>query len=99
MATPKLSEVFRHAADNLCTTNVSPDKWSTYTCDRIAASFATLTRKSRSYSNAREVLAFYALADIPDLSAFEEFPPGLERQSARFLWLCMLAEIAESEGN
>lgn len=104
MSTPKLSEVFRHAADNLDPTDASPDKWSTCTCDRIVASFAILTETPRFYSSAREtsareILAFYPLADVPNFSAFDEFPRGIERQSARFLWLCMLAEIAESEGN
>lgn len=99
MSTPKLSEVFRHAADNLDPTDASPDKWSTCTCDRIVASFAILTETPRFYSSAREILAFYPLADVPNLSAFNELPPGIERQSARFLWLCMLADIAESEGN
>ena len=104
MSTPKFSEVFRHAADNLDPTNSSPDKWSTWTCDRIGASFCVLAEKPRLYSSAREtsareILDFYPLADVPHLSAFDEFPRGIERQSARFLWLCMLAEIAESEGN
>lgn len=99
MSTPRFSEVFRHAADNLDPTNSSPDKWSTWTCDRIVASFCVLTEKPRFYSSAQEILDFYPLADVPNLSAFDEFPPGIERQSARFLWLCMLAEIAESGGN
>jgi hypothetical protein len=97
MSAPKLSEIYWHAACEL-----DPGKTTMrgyyYTCDAIGQALLDLHGVPHSHKSAK-AKTFYPLTEVSGFDMFSEFPEGLERQSARFLWLCMLAEIAESEGN
>jgi hypothetical protein len=107
MSTPKLSEVFREALAHLSPSDYSDESGSQYTCCAISRANHILRTEDPDADPADYDLAdiscgarqFYPCADVPFSGGFIEFLDNFERQSARFLWLCMLAEIAESEGN
>lgn len=104
---PKFSEVFRLALAHLSPSDFSDHKNLTeYTCCAISLAINRLNNPAVKYAAVygmdcvtHPARNYYPLADVPVKGGFDEFSPGLERQSARFLWLCLLAEIAESEGN
>ena len=107
MSTPKLSKVFRHALAHLSPSDFSDyENLTEYTCCAISQAINRLqdpdVECAAEYGLecvTHPARKFYPLDEVPYFGGFNEFPPGLERQSARFLWLCMLADIAESEGN
>lgn len=101
MTTPKFSEVFRLAATILALrddhSSLEPGiAYYEHSCPAISDAYTMLT--GEKYSVDCPARLYYPLGDVPYLGAFDDIPRE-QRQGARFLWLCMLAEIAESEGN
>jgi hypothetical protein len=101
MTTPKLSEVFRLAATILAPQDdyesVEPGiTYYEHSCPAISDAYAMLS--GEDYDVDCPARLYYPLWDVPYLYAFVDIPHK-QRQGARFLWLCLLAEIAESEGN
>ncbi len=97
----KFSEIYRLAATLLSPDhgdfNDTQDGNYTYSCPAISRAAQIL--EGGDYDPQHPARKFYPLSDVPYFCAFDEFPFPSDQQSARFLWLNMLAEIAESEEN
>lgn len=106
MSTIKLSDIYRESFAHLLTEEDGPNHEGTvYSCCAISRAACALLipeippeNYPFEFGEDSPARRYYPLENVPYSNGFNEFPPGIERQSARFLWLCMLATIAESEG-
>jgi hypothetical protein len=87
-----IAEVLHRAADK-CLPKGERDDYSQCSCVAAEAAAGALTPMALRVSAGLEEMG------VPtDPGCFDEFEPGIERQSVRYAWLKFAAMIAEEQG-